>query len=167
MKIPQESSYSSFGGLFEEGALNTNQTYKYNGNELDRMHGLDWYNYGARNYDAAFPVWTTVDLLAGKFPSVSPYVYCEDNPMIYIDPNGEAKIRASVSFSMTTGVIGFAAKVLDVAVGTVFSDGASNGWKAYVEFDTQSMDVKIGAMQDWLMLKPVGTSKLKWTIINP
>ncbi|MDD3507738.1 MAG: hypothetical protein PHY27_04870 [Parabacteroides sp.] len=41
--MPQENSYSSFGGLFGEGTSNTNQAYKYNGKELDRMHGLDWY----------------------------------------------------------------------------------------------------------------------------
>ena len=29
------------------------QRYKYNGKELDRMHGLDWYDYGARWMNAA------------------------------------------------------------------------------------------------------------------
>ena len=86
--MPQENSYSSFGGLFEEGALNTNQAYKYNGKELDRMHGLDWYDYGARNYDAPLLVWTTVDPLAEKYYNSSPYAYCANNPISNIDPDG-------------------------------------------------------------------------------
>ena len=88
MKMPQENSYPSFGGLFGEGTSNTNQAYKYNGKELNRMHGLDWYDYGTRNYDAALPVWTTVDPAADRYPNISPYAYCANNPIIYIDPTG-------------------------------------------------------------------------------
>ena len=40
------------------------QSYKYNGKELDRMHGLDWYDYGTRYYDAVLGRWMCVDPLA-------------------------------------------------------------------------------------------------------
>lgn len=86
--VEQVNHYYPFGGLFGEGTSNTNQAYKYNGKELDRMHGLDWYDYGARNYDAALPVWTTVDPLAEKYYNSSTYAYCANNPIIYIDPDG-------------------------------------------------------------------------------
>jgi len=97
MKMPQENSYSLFGGLFEEGALNTNQACNYNGKELDRMHGLDWYDYGARNYDAALPVWATVDPLADhpKQAGMSPYSAFANNPIRYVNSTeiiwGDAK----------------------------------------------------------------------------
>ena len=54
--VEQVNHYYPFGGLFGEGTSNTNQAYKYNGKELDRMHGLDWYDYGARFYDSNFVV---------------------------------------------------------------------------------------------------------------
>ena len=86
--VEQVNHYYPFGGLFGEGTSNTNQAYKYNGKELDRMHGLDWYDYGTRNYDAALPVWTTVDPLAEKYYNSSPYAYCANNPVNRIDPTG-------------------------------------------------------------------------------
>ena len=54
------------------------------------MHGLDWYDYGARQYDAAgVPVFTTIDPMAEKYYHLSPYAYCANNPVKYIDPDGE------------------------------------------------------------------------------
>ena len=47
------------------------QPYKYNGKELDRMHGLDWYDYGARHYDAAIVSWPTMDPLSEKYNPTS------------------------------------------------------------------------------------------------
>ena len=77
-----------FGGLFGEGLQTSNQPYKYNGKELDRFEGLDLFDYGARHYDAALGRWGTVDPLAEKYYSISPYVYCANNPVRFIDPDG-------------------------------------------------------------------------------
>jgi len=85
----QINHYYPYGGLMGESQnITSSQRYKYNGKELDRTHDLDWYNYGARMYDAALARWTTVDPLAEKYPDVSPYVYCHDNPMNAVDPDG-------------------------------------------------------------------------------
>ena len=59
-----------------------------NGKELDRTHGLDWYDYGARNYDAFLPGFTTIDPMCEKYYHISPYVYCLNNPVKHIDPDG-------------------------------------------------------------------------------
>ena len=59
-----------------------------NGKELDRTHGLDWYDYGARNYDAIVPMFTSLDPHCESYYNVSPYVYCHNNPIMLIDPNG-------------------------------------------------------------------------------
>ena len=64
------------------------QPYKYNGNEFITMHGLDTYDYGARGYYPALGRFTSVDPLAEKYYSISPYVYCAGNPIRFIDPDG-------------------------------------------------------------------------------
>ena len=50
--VEQVNHYYAFGGLMGESMGGEEQPYKYNGNELDRMHGLDWYDCGPRYYDA-------------------------------------------------------------------------------------------------------------------
>ena len=87
--IEQVNHYYPFGGLMGESkSLASSQRYKYNGKELDRTHGLDWYDYGARMYDPALARWMAPDPLAEKYYGVSPYAYCHDNPMNAIDPDG-------------------------------------------------------------------------------
>ena len=89
--VEQINHYYAFGGLMGESTGGEAQPYKYNGNELDRMHGLDWYDYGARHYDAALGRWTTMDPLAEKYYDISPYAYCGNNPVNYFDPDGKKK----------------------------------------------------------------------------
>ena len=60
--------------------------YKFNGKELDEETGF--YYYGARYYNPKFSIWLSTDPLAEKFPNVSPYVYCINNPINVIDPDG-------------------------------------------------------------------------------
>ena len=52
------------------------------------MHGLDWYDYGARYYEPVLSRFTTMDPLAEKYYSISPYAYCAGNPVMYTDPTG-------------------------------------------------------------------------------
>ena len=86
--VEQVNHYYPFGGLLGESMAGGVQPYKYNGKELDRMHGLDLFDYGARHYDAALGKWLTVDPLAEKYYSISPYVYVVNNPVRFIDPDG-------------------------------------------------------------------------------
>ena len=91
--IEQITHYYPFGSIIADLSSGQDvQPYKYNGKELDRMHGLDWYDYGARNYDAAVGSWPTMDPLAEKYYSMSPYNYCGNNPIKYIDINGDSII---------------------------------------------------------------------------
>ena len=63
-------------------------SYKFNGKELDEETGF--YYYGARYYNPKFSIWLSVDPLAEKFPSWSPYNYTMNNPINLIDPDGRA-----------------------------------------------------------------------------
>ena len=73
------------GNITNEGNI---QPYKYNGKELDPMHGLYTYDYGARQYDPATTLWDRMDPLCEENPEVSPYVYCHNNPVNRIDYKG-------------------------------------------------------------------------------
>ena len=80
------------------------QPFKYNGKELDMMHGLNTYDYGARQYYSALPVWDRVDPLAEKDRDISPYHFCHDNPINRIDPDGKADyFSTNGNFMKATG----------------------------------------------------------------
>lgn len=85
--IEEVNHYYPFGGTFALSSSSI-QAYKYNGKELDRKNGLDWYDYGARMYDAALGRWHVVDPMAEKYYSISPYAYCGNEPVGRIDPDG-------------------------------------------------------------------------------
>ena len=88
--VIQRNHYYPFGTAFAENTVDEQkqQPYKYNGKELDQMHGLNLYDYSARYYQSAVGRFTTVDPLAEKYYSISPYVYVANNPLKYIDPDG-------------------------------------------------------------------------------
>ena len=85
----QMNHYYPFGALMSVSTQGAAQRYKYNGKELDRIHGLNLYDYGARQYDAALGRWTSIDPLAEKYYEISPYAYCANNPVINIDLDGK------------------------------------------------------------------------------
>ena len=60
--------------------------YKFNAKELDKETG--WYYYGARYYNPSTSTWLSVDPLAEKYQSFSPYNYTLNNPIYFIDPLG-------------------------------------------------------------------------------
>lgn len=51
--------------------------------------GLGFYDYGARFYDPTIRRWHAVDPLAHEYYSWAPYNYTLNNPVLYVDPNGE------------------------------------------------------------------------------
>jgi RHS repeat-associated protein len=59
--------------------------YQYNGKELQEDFRLDWYDYGARFYDAGLGRFHTLDPLAEKYSLQSPYAYAVNNPFRFVD----------------------------------------------------------------------------------
>lgn len=86
--VEQVNEYYPFGGLQGKNSNDGVQPNKFGGKELDRMYGLDLYDFVARPYDPGWGGFITMDPLCEKYPWVSPYAYCMNNPMNYKDPTG-------------------------------------------------------------------------------
>ena len=123
--LEQVTHYYPFGGIYGDAGLNAEfQPYKYNGKELDRMHGLDWYDYGARQYDAAgVPMFTTIDPMAEKYYHLSPYAYCANNPVKYIDKEGKIFETVWDVANVMVGVYSFSDNISQGNFGAAFVDG--------------------------------------------
>ena len=94
--VQQLTNYYPFGAPYADPNAvmgSTLQPFKYNGKELDTMHGLNTYDYGARQYYSIVGRWDRIDPLCEKYYSVSPYVYCEDDPVNAIDPDGRVGLK--------------------------------------------------------------------------
>ena len=62
--------------------------YIFTGKERDEETGYGY--FGARYMDhELMSMWLSVDPLADKYPSISPYAYCNWNPVKLVDPDGE------------------------------------------------------------------------------
>ncbi|MDY3525979.1 type IV secretion protein Rhs [Riemerella anatipestifer] len=86
--ISQHTEYIAFGEvLFDEHKVSRRMPYLFNGKELDSETGL--YYYGARYYDPKTSIWLNVDPLAEKYPFTSPYTYTNNNPIMFVDPDGK------------------------------------------------------------------------------
>jgi RHS repeat-associated protein len=60
--------------------------YKFTAKELDNETSYTY--FGARYYDSDLSSWLSVDPLSDKYPSLSPYCYSANNPVVLLDPNG-------------------------------------------------------------------------------
>ena len=119
--VEETNHYYPFGGVF--GTAGNTQPYKYNGKEFDTKKGLNWYDYGARHYDAALGRFTTNDRFAEKYYSMSPYQYGANSPVVNIDVNGD-------SIRICTETQSFGHTWISVGEGsnmTVYSYGRYNG----------------------------------------
>mgnify|MGYP004463225415 CR=1 FL=1 len=99
--ILQTTHYYPDGVTHDKSTEQGLQKYKYNGKELDRMHGLDWYDYGVRQYASTIGQFTSMDPLCEKYYHISPYVYCAGNPVRYVDPDGRhIRVSGSADFRL-------------------------------------------------------------------
>jgi RHS repeat-associated protein len=63
--------------------------------------GLDLYDYGARHYDPALGRFTTQDAFTEKYIDFTPYQYAANNPILFIDVNGDS----TYTYNMATGAL--------------------------------------------------------------
>ena len=82
--------YMPYGELWKNQQRTPyNERFKFTGKERDEETGYDF--FGARNYTSDASIWTSPDPLSDKYPQISSYAYCANNPMKYVDPDGREK----------------------------------------------------------------------------
>ncbi|WP_299362488.1 RHS repeat-associated core domain-containing protein, partial [Winogradskyella sp.] len=135
--IIEENNYYPFGlkhrGYNDVVSANVNSQaskYKYNGKELNDELGLDWYDFGARNYDASLGRWMNLDPLAEKYTNLSPFSYVANNVINAIDPDGRLiifigglRLWEAQTDQLAFGKSGFYTK----------DEGVFNYWRDYGE----------------------------------
>ncbi|MBQ6072062.1 MAG: RHS repeat-associated core domain-containing protein, partial [Bacteroidales bacterium] len=84
----QHLHYLPWGEDFvDQRTTNWHALHTFSAKERDSETGLSY--FGSRYYSSDLSIWLSVDPMAAKYPSLSPYVYCADNPIKLVDPNGE------------------------------------------------------------------------------
>ena len=95
VQIVQENNYYPFG-LTHKGYNDFNtglgssaaKLFKFGGKELQDENNLEWYDFGARNYDAALGRWMNIDPMGEKRIWLSPYNYVQNSPIYLKDIDG-------------------------------------------------------------------------------
>ncbi|MDE5870506.1 MAG: hypothetical protein K2H22_00960 [Muribaculaceae bacterium] len=91
--VEQTVAYYPYGAVIADlGTPTTGQPYKFGGKELITANGLNEYDFGARQYYSALPAFTRIDPLCEDTKWLSPYLYCNNNPVNAIDPDGKKTI---------------------------------------------------------------------------
>jgi RHS repeat-associated core domain len=145
--VTQAVLYAPFGEVITEynayWMLDTIPRFLFNAKELDEESGM--YYYSARYY--APPTFISRDPLFEKYPFISPYAYCYNNPVIYIDPDGE--------FAFVGAIIGFTVGGITEIVSQTITNGITNlengdgffsGWTKNMDWADVGISAAVGAL---------------------
>ena len=86
--VKQHLHYLPWGETYVDQKSNRfdGARYTFSAKEKDTETGYSY--FGSRYYNSDLSIWLSVDPMSDKYPSLSPYVYCADNPVKLVDPNG-------------------------------------------------------------------------------
>ena len=102
--------YAPYGELIaNQQPIGYDERFKFTGKERDWETGYGY--FGARFYDYRKGFWNSVDPLADKYPNVTPYLYCNGNPIMLVDPNGRAAYYTNMGAYLGTDKDGFTGNV--------------------------------------------------------
>jgi RHS repeat-associated protein len=141
--IVQSNHYYPFGLTMAISTGQGVQPYKYTGKELDMEHGLMQYDYEARQYDPTIGRFTTMDPLAEKYYSISPYAYCGNNPVSAYDLHGDSiwytKDDNVITMHVTGKVINQSSDNINVSrAANDIASGINNAFSGEFEYDGQT-----------------------------
>ena len=107
--VLQSTAYYPSGVPLTPNSL-TPQTIKlHTGKDFFDLQGAGWYDNQARYYDCLIPTFKSIDPLAEKYPWLSPYNHCANNPLRFVDRNG----KDFYNIDFDTGVVSFIEKTND------------------------------------------------------
>ena len=170
-EITETSDYFPFGMRMDIwGAVaDDSNRYRFNGKEDQKGEfGVPTLDYGTRHYSASSARWLSMDPLAEKYYGVSPYAFCNNNPVNFVDPDGASwgkvvkignKVRKAVKAGNKVSVKGILkSEALDIVdnVHTIFDSDASGFEKGIAAFD---LVTGFGDQAKWLV-KTIGVSNV-------
>ena len=102
----QHLVYLPFGEDWVDMKYNTGQyetPYKFNGKEKDQETGYNY--YGARYLNNELSIWLSVDPMSDKYPHLTSYNYCANNPVMLVDPDGRMASKPSTHIDQDGNVV--------------------------------------------------------------
>ncbi|MDL2319786.1 hypothetical protein LJC45_01490 [Alistipes sp. OttesenSCG-928-B03] len=149
-----------------------------NGKETQESLGVNYLDYGARMYDLRIGRWHSIDPLAEKYYSHSPYSYVYNNPVLYIDPDGRDGVMSGAGTKDDPYVItanyyyhrdllnNDQIAGLNAAIASYNNGGKSrvvkvNGEKVYVQYNLSAQgvdDVKAAVQGDYIYVDDNGNA---------
>ncbi len=126
----------------------SNGTYIFSAKERDPETGYSY--FGSRYYSSDLSIWLSVDPMSDKYPSLSPYVYCADNPVRLVDPNGNFPI---IPFLIKAGINAMADCLMQAAMNYYFNPQTAG--------DLRASFLNING---WITLKSGAEGVIPWKI---
>ena len=127
--IYKASDYSTFGSESEVGAMQTapipsGLTLRdgYTGKEAQTPDFTTGYtDFGARQYSPTLRRWMTPDPLSEKYYGVSPYAFCNNNPVNFVDPDGEFPLLSNIVGGFVSAGVEYGSQVIGNFISRGFS----------------------------------------------
>ena len=171
----ERDDYYPFGATYGQDAKPNVRRYKYNGKELDRMHGQNLLDYGARWYDALLARFTTMDPLCEKYYHISPYAYCANNPVNAVDPDGRIVIPyGNQALSIIRNTLPQDARQYVTLNSNGYIDvnrmkqykGESNNYKSLLTLADSKLEISVTTLQETQYNKNGETSNEKFNTVE-
>ena len=124
--------------------LTANSSYTFSAKEKDSETGLSY--FGSRYYSSDLSIWLSVDPMSDKYPSLSPFTYCADNPVKLVDPDGEEFIGAvmGVLIGATTEII---SQTIANGMNNLFEgENFFKGWGSKIDWVDVGVSAAVGAL---------------------
>ena len=142
------STYRPQNQPLPHGNLSETASYTFSAKEKDSETSLSY--FGARYYTSDLSIWLSVDPMSAKYPSLSPYIYCANNPIKLVDPNGNFPI---IPFLIKAGINAMADCLMQAAM-NYYSNPQTAG-------DLRASFLNING---WITLKSGAEGAIPWKI---
>ena len=159
----QAMDYYPYGLPMGSSYLPDKQRWLFGGKELDRVSGLDLYDFAARPYDPATGRFCSPDPFSEKYYPLSSYLYCAGNPLVNIDPTGCKTILYATNLPSSYSILNMATHTF---IAVTNADGTLRGYFAYGPSDNGELKL-MKYTQDKNIISGIDKEHLKAKIEVP